>query len=349
MLFFEATHDVEASGAKAPLMSTRRFLTVVVSAALLLSASVFSFAASPASSKEAGQAPATGRAMTMRPISPTDALPTGGPSTRFIPQTEPQASHSTMNAPLGIAVDTTGKIYVANFFGNNVTIYGKNLKLEGTISTGLDFPAAVGLGFGVGMGDTIYVANNAGNNITMYNSSLAQTGTITDSTLENPYSMYVDANDDIWVLDASGTTHLYLDNGTPISSLNVGGTAVGPMGSNVTVWGVSYGNGIVTYIGNVGLALHYGVGFQYAAGPTWQAGGVAEDLTGLSYATDPATNQVVINRLGVGTVASFSTPSEPYGIAVDPINQRIYVSQPNMNEVLVYNLKSPYKLLGTIK
>jgi len=349
MPFFEATHDVEVGGAKAPLKSTRRFLTAVISAALLLSASVFSFAAPAASSKETGQAVEAGRAMTMRPISPTDALPTGAPSASLIPQAEPQASHSTLNEPLGITVDTAGRIYVANLFGNNVTIYGKNLKLEGTISTGVDFPAAVGVGFGVGLGDTIYVANNAGNNITVYNSSLAQTSTISDSTLQNPYSMYVDANDDIWVLDASGTTHLYLDNGTPISSANTGGTAVGPMGSNVAVWGISYGGGIDTFIGNVGQAVHNGIGFQYAAGPTWQAGGVAEDLTGLSYATDPATNQVLIAQLGVGTVGSFTTPSEPYGIAVDPINQRIYVSEPGANEVLVYNLKSPYKLLGTIK
>jgi DNA-binding beta-propeller fold protein YncE len=349
MPFFKATHDVEAGGAQAPPKSTRRFLAAVVPAALLLSASVFSFAAPAASSKDAGQAPVAGSAMTMQPISATEALPVGGPSTRFIPQTEPQASHSTMNTPLGLAVDTTGKIYVANLFGNNVTIYGKNLKLEGTISTGLNLPAAVGLGFGVGLGDTIYVANNGGSNITVYNSSLAQTGTITDSTLVNPYSMYVDANDDIWVLDATGTTHLYLDNGTPISSVNVGGTAVGPMGSNVAVWGVSYGGGIDTFIGNVGLALHYGIGFQYAAGPTWQAGAAAEDLTGLSYSTDLSTNQVLIAQLGVGTVGAIATPSEPYGIAVDPINQRIYVSQPNLNEVLVYNLKSPYKLLGTIK
>ena len=349
MPFFQATQEVETGEAKAPLMLTRRFLAAVVPAALLLTASVFSFAAPAAGAKEAGQTPVSGRPMTMRAISPTEALPTGGQSARFIPQTDPQASHSTMNTPLGVAVDTAGQIYVANLFGNNVTIYSKNLKLAGTISTGLNYPAAVGIGFGVGLGDTIYVANNAGNNITMYNSSLAQTGTITDSTLENPYSMYVDANDDIWVLDASGTTHLYLDNGTPISSVNVGGTAVGPKGSNVAVWGIPYGNGIATYIGNVGLALHYGIGFQYAAGPTWQAGAVAEDLTGLSYATDPATNQVVISRLGAGESGSFTTPSEPYGIAVDPINQRIYVSQPNLNEVLVYNLKSPYKLLGTIK
>ena len=75
----------------------------------------------------------------------------------------------------------------------------------------------------------------------------------------------------------------------------------------------------------------------------------AKDTNVVSTATDPATNQVVISRLGAGESGSFTTPSEPYGIAVDPINQRIYVSQPNLNEVLVYNLKSPYKLLGTIK
>jgi len=335
MSFFSNTLDVKPGVAKAPLKSALRYLTAVVPAALLLATSVLCLAQEPSSPK-----------LAMTPIAANSEAPTGAFSAPVFPHAGADAQHSTLNTPYGLAVDTAGRVYVANLDGGNVTIYGKNLKLTGTISSGLNTPAAVGVAFG----GNIYVANAGGTTISVYNSSLVQTGSITDSTLFGPYSMYVDANNDIWALDSTGTTHLFLDNGTPISFGTWGGSAIGPHGSWVTLWGVTYGGGIVNFLGNMGEAVHSGSIFQYAQGPTYTATGVAQDAFGQQYVTNTPNNSVDIwSSNGANLLGSFSTSSAPYGIAVDSINQRIYVALGTVNQIAVYSLKAPYKLVGTIK
>ena len=164
----------------------------------------------------------------------------------------------TLSFPYGLAVDTAGNIYVANLFGNNVTVYNHALQHIGTFSAGMEYPAAVAVAFG----GNIFVANNGGNNITVYSPQYALISTITDSTLVNPVSMYIDGDNNVWVLDSMGTVHLYLDNGTPISRQALGtGTAIGPWGSNVSVWGAASSNGTLEYVQNTGEAVHSGVAF----------------------------------------------------------------------------------------
>jgi hypothetical protein len=331
MTFFQSTLDIKPGVVKTSLKSAVRYFTAVVPAALLLSA-VLCFAQQPSSEK-----------LSMAPITHEAEAPSGAFSAPVFPHAGADAQHATLNTPYGL---TVGRIYVANLDGGNVTIYGKNLKLAGTISSGLSTPAAIGVAFG----GNIYVANASGTTISVYNSSLVQTGSITDSTMNGPYNMYVDTNNDIWALDSTGTTHLFLDNGTPVSAQTWGGSALGPRGSWVTLWGVSYGGGIDIFLGNTGEAVHSGSFFQYATGPAFTVSGVAQDAFGQQYVTNTPNNSVdILSSDGVSFIGSFLTPSAPYGIAVDSINQRIYVALGTVNQVAVYSLKAPYKLLGTIK
>jgi hypothetical protein len=260
--------------------------------------------------------------------------------------TETTAATKALNFPYGVAVDTAGNLYVANLFGNNVTVYNKSLQLIATITGGMNFPAAVAVAFG----GNIYVANNGGNNITIYSPQYEQIGAITDSTLISPSSMYIDKNNDIWVLDALGTVHLYLDNGTPISSQALGsGTAIGPWGSNVTVWGVTNPNGVVELSQNMGEAVHSGVAFPIAYPESPVAGGEAQDALGNQYVTNPSSNQIIFftaNGLGYGVFLTTTGPA--YGIAVDSINNRIYVAETTLGKVQAYNLTDRAKT-GTIE
>lgn len=55
---------------------------------------------------------------------------------------------STLSYPYGLALDSVGNLYVANFHGG-VNIYNrKTLKLQSAISSGLSYPRAVGVDFG---------------------------------------------------------------------------------------------------------------------------------------------------------------------------------------------------------
>jgi hypothetical protein len=255
------------------------------------------------------------------------------------------AVKTTLNYPYGVTVDPSGKIYVANVFGG-VNIYSSTYKLLGEITAGTSYPAAVAVDFS----GNIYVANNGGNNITIYNPSFQQTSTITDPTLDNPTSMYIDANDDVWVLDATGVLHLYLDNGASGGTVTTGGTAVGPWGPFVTVWGIADGSGSYTeHYQNVGETLHYGPELQNSFPGSSEAGGEAQDSLSQQYVTDIINNQVHIwstnGENGIGTITTAATP---YGIAVDNVRRRILVTETTANLVVVYSLVPPYKLLASI-
>jgi DNA-binding beta-propeller fold protein YncE len=337
--------EVKSGSVRTSVSSVLQYFKSVVPAALLLSVSVLGLGSTNALAQNR-EVKALDRPSVV-PTGKLTILPGMGEGEQHEAQPE-GAPKTTLNYPYGLAVDSTGNLYVANIFGG-VTMYAsKGLKYKGEITAGTAYPAAVAIAFG----GNIYVANNGGNNVTIYNPSLQQVGTITDSSLNNPLSMYIDAANDVWVLDAAGTLHLYLDNGTPVGSVATGGgTAVGPWGPNVTVWGIPDGSGGYNEdYQNVGEALHYGPALPYYfPGGSPEAGGEAEDSLDQQYVTDVAHNQIQIwSASGLEEVALITTPSTPYGIAVDSVNKRIFVALTTSNEVLVYSTVAPYKLMATI-
>jgi DNA-binding beta-propeller fold protein YncE len=163
-----------------------------------------------------------------RPDSPVEHLLQAGRA-----RIQPAAVKTTLNYPYGLTVDNAGNLYAANLFGG-VTICNAKLQYQGAITTGTDFPAAVGVNFE----GNIFVANNESGAITIYNPAWQQIGTITDPNLTSPTNLYIDPDDTIWVLDGQGIVHAYLANYTPLPTTETGGTALGPWGSNMTVWGI---------------------------------------------------------------------------------------------------------------
>ncbi len=264
-----------------------------------------------------------------------------------------------LDYPSGIAVDSAGIVYVADAgsvehgTSGDISIFaisdkGGKLKatLTGMITANISNPYSVAVSaFG-----TIYAGNlGNGHAITVYGPDLAQTGTISGAGITTyAEDMFVDQDGDLWALDAGGTVHTYLANNTEVSSLSVGGiaTAIAPWGSNVAVWGRNSA-GISTVTANMGEAVN-GSGSlngNYPNGslvPT----GVAEDALHQQYATNATAGQITVYPANMGPPITTFTA---YGsaIAIDTVNDRIYTTVPPSNEIFVYSLKKPYKLLGS--
>jgi DNA-binding beta-propeller fold protein YncE len=322
------------------LIHTSKLLKSLAPAAILLGATALGFGASNPPALPSNRIPIDAQMLSSLPKRPLTKLPVLGP----VAQPD-GGTKSTLSEPYGVTVDKNGQVYVTNIFGG-VTIYNKSMKLVNSITAGVSAPTAVSIAFG---GD-IYVANNGANNITIYNPSLAQIGTINDSSLVAPLGMYIDGANDIWVLDGYQVVHRYLDNGIAVGTVSIGGaTAIGPWGSFWTAYAPSGGQG-VAFCQNIGESWEDGLlNSGFAIGPRPLAYGVAQDSLGAQYLTDP-TNKLVWWASPDGSVvgAILSTSSAGYGIAVDSVNQRIYVAEPTTNVVEVFSLKT-YKLMGTIK
>lgn len=260
------------------------------------------------------------------------------------PESRQAPAQHTLNQPLGLALDKAGNLYVANL-NTGITIYDTSHKLIGQFSAGTSVPTAVAVtSFG-----NILVANGGTRNITVFNPSHAQIATYDDGAIAFPFGMVVDGNDAAYLIDNAGTLHLFLPDGRPGGTLGTGGTAVGPWNSNWAVWGVPVQGGYNEFVENTGDALHNGLSEEAEAGFAPMAGGEAEDAQGNQYVTDQANNRIMFYTAdGAGYLPAFTTPSAPYGIAIDPIRGRIYVSFPQTDTVGIYALAGSHKLLATI-
>jgi len=265
--------------------------------------------------------------------------------------TAPSPAVATLHEPYGVAVDMSGNVYVTNLTTNTVTVYNKAFKLVGTITTGMNVPEAIA----IGTGGNIYVGNTVGNNITVYGSNLIQFTTITDPQLQNPTQMFVDRNNDIWVLDTPGVVHLYLDTGMPISfNYLPGTTAIAPwdsakFGNSWTAWGPDGNGGHQAYFQNMGEALHNGLNSLGTISNLPLATAVAQDAVGNHYLIDGTRDTVWFSSADFSSnIQLLVTFGPAYGIAVDSVNKRLYISEPTLNQVAVYSTTT-LKLIGNIK
>ncbi|WP_162009698.1 hypothetical protein [Methylocystis heyeri] len=296
---------------------------------------------------------------TLRPIGGATATPTVSSSQSVTPGKifggpigVPGAA--TLSTPMGVAVDPTGRVYVANKNSSRVTVYSPALAPVGVITAGLNSP--VGIAISSPFYNTpmqIYVANNGGNNVTVYNPDLSQNTAATiagGSYFAYPTGIYGDPAGDIWVLDGAHVAGYRFD-GTYFTTLTgYGASAIGPVGASLAAFGASWNNLPSVVAGNLGQAIQ-GRDFTLVEYPLPVfVGGVAEDQFNQTYFSDTNNNLIRIMGPDLAPLGSvIKTASSPYGVAVDKIYYRIYVAEPVVNQVEVFSLKPPHVLLGVIK
>jgi hypothetical protein len=209
-----------------------------------------------------------------------------------------------LNVPYGVAVDTAGKIYVANFVNNGgntgtLTTYNADGSPSTPTITGLNGP----VGVAVDSAGKIYVANINSSTVTTYNADGTQATPTITTGLNRPFGVAVGAAGKIYVLNNGtlpGTLTTYNADGSP---------------STPTI--------------SAGLIF---------------PGGVAVDAAGKIYVVNQCDQQCGANTGTLTTYNADGSPStptitglnHPYGVAVDAAG-KIYVGNIGNGTVTTYN------------
>lgn len=266
-------------------------------------------------------------------------------------------ANAQISSPSGIAFDSSGHLWVATGFANQVLEIdpstGKVLK---TITEGINNPTRLCFA----TNSILYVANSSGNNITAYDiRTLKLVRTVSDPSISFPLGVAVDAYGDVYVANNSLNSVVALNIGNGLvetltqDKSGFPYTAPGVMaiyGHNIYVgFGPGFGtNAVISY--NVGEFL---VGDTYEfniytdkvnTGPT----GIAFDAKGNVYVSDYYSNTWVKYAPGGGPTLLVVSQgvAQPEGIAVDS-DGNVFVANSSKGTITEYNPAG--KLIKTIQ
>lgn len=255
------------------------------------------------------------------------------------------AATQPLNEPSGLALDSKGNLYVANYGANQVLVYGPDYQqlTSETITAELNGPTGVALD---PLGN-IYVSNINSNTVNQYTPNRQINYQFTNG-ITTPVAIAVDGIGNLWVTNSSTLTLL----GTDWGNVVLGSTSAAQIGANYLL-GVATGGG------------HFAVGTDQ--GFEWDPiafylmyASTSEDpvanTTGAALAFDAKGNLYSGNIDGsvdyynwnTEKLTHFATVSYwPKGIVVDNARGRVYIADFTYSLIQVYSTKGV--LLETIK
>ncbi len=225
--------------------------------------------------------------------------------------------------PCGVAVDSSGNVFVADYFNNAV----KEILTNGTTIT-LDNGFNGPTGVAVDPNGNIYVTDTGNNAI---KEILTNGTTITlNNEFNGPCGVAVDPNGNIYVADTGNNAiKEILTNG---SIIILGDGFNGPCGvaidSNGNVYVADTGNNAAKEIHINGSIITLGTLDNEFNGPT----GVAVDPNGNIYVTDTGNNAIKEILTNGTTITLNNEFNGPCGVAVDP-NGNVYAADYYNNAV----------------
>ena len=246
-------------------------------------------------------------------------------------------------APLGVCVDRTGAVYVADPGNQRVVRVSSLGQLLGTFTTS---NPALDLAGGVALNNdnsVLYVADQNNNRVVALDTqSGALLFTFQGATLNSPYQSVVDEYDDVyvsdnnrvWMFNSSGALQIsYSSPPDSVAFAMLQGVAVSSMGQTVYVADTA-SDVVVVVDAASGSALSV---LQTSSGPLLRSpSGLAySDALDVLYVADTGNNRMVQFNLSSQKAAAWNvTLLSPRGIAVDA-HETVYVTESDNNRVTV--------------
>ena len=263
-----------------------------------------------------------------------------------------------LSDPYGAAVDSSGRVYVAESINRRVSVFDSALDYVGSI-TADHFLGPIGVA--VDSSDNVYVADADADRVTVFNSSWHPVANITNVPPNRflfPAALAVDGSDNVYVADADNDRIQVFDSelrhvanivgppGSPLESPR--GVAVDASGhvyvaarqSNaVRVFGPS-----LDYIGDLRPLPEVYRSDVYQARFSAPRDVAVDPATGNIYAVDALDRVLVFNstRHHVATISDEVDPlgNSPRGVAVDGANGTLYVTDSSDHTVRAFDVNS---------
>ena len=261
------------------------------------------------------------------------------------------AGTNPLNEPNGLAVNASGNLYVANTGTNTVLKFNSKYvqQTASTIKKNVTHPTAVA----VDPLGNVWVANWAinGGSITEYHGTVQNTtGTITEG-VDGPLAIATDGMGSVWVQNSASYVDVY--------SQPALGTSGGPaLQQTFSILGPL--NGIAVQensvaLGSSGLGVVFGPALLTIITGSFNVTYTDEFSSGNQVAADGKGNFYVANVGGsIAIVAPGASPVSfvvltftPAGMAVNKVNNRLYVSNFTDNYIQVYSTTTA-QLIETI-
>ena len=262
----------------------------------------------------------------------------------------------TVKGPCGLALDASGNLYVANFYSDQVLVYNPNYVQQSgkTISSEVSGPVGVALD----SKGNVYVANQTSNSVTQYSPAGVLNTRFSISGINVPYAIAIDGVDDLYVLNAQP---LPLGN---VMVFTLADTIYGPFLLRTITPTATFPHGVAVHAGDLYIGtdgdlekgfiseLLAGAGGLLVMQSTFPVMALATDRAGDLYDeiidTGNGNNEVDVWTPKGGPVVFLSQLSfTPAGMVVDSARGRVYLSNQQGNQVLVYSTNGT--LLHTIK
>ena len=239
-------------------------------------------------------------------------------------------AYTVGSTPMGIAIDSSGNVWVANDGSNNVTELNSSGAVIGTYDLGGGF-SYCSYGIAIDNSSNEWVTNDCLNNVKKLNSSGTVIGTYSLGSNANADGIAIDKSGNIWIASYDSSTVTELNSsGTTIGTYAVGSSPYGiAIDASGNVWVANNGSSTVTKLNSSGTIIGtYPVGNQPigiaidASGNIWVADNTA--INGSSAVTELNASGAVIEIYSVDTNSN--------GIAIDK-SGNVWVTNGSSNNV----------------